>query len=86
MGGGGVVEVVCIVHVSKDFPLTFAESCTCLLLVFKVWVKVLKLRKALKNQLLKSVTSWHVPIFLTVKNMPRRHGRDEERHTISELV
>lgn len=86
MGRGGVVEVVCIVRVSKDFPLTFAESCTCLLLAFKVWVKVLKIRKALKNQLLKSVTSWHVPIFLTVKNMPRRNGKDKERHTIRKLV
>lgn len=53
MGRGGVGEVVCTDPVSKDFPLTFAKSCTCLFLAFKVWVKVLKLRKALKNQVLK---------------------------------
>ena len=43
-------------------------------------MKVFTLRKALRNQLLRLVTSQHIPLLLTARKVPERSGRDQERH------
>lgn len=49
-------------------------------------MKVFKLRKALRYQLLRLVTPRHVPLLVTAKSTPNSWERDQVRHTIRELV